>query len=187
MSEFWELYKRPEWQQMRLRVMERENFTCEWCGSTSNTLNVHHTYYVKNMAPWEYPHESMRCFCEGCHGRVTELMLTLKMTCGRLSERRLNLVIGYAMGAIPPSVFSEINLLYGYGYDHEDLDNCLIQRGIGFSDFHGISDDLFIDTLSKSGRLGVVVSQDVRAIKSEKLKIKSDFGSTIGMTRDMLP
>lgn len=47
--------------------MERDGFTCRHCESTTKTLNVHHTFYDKRFAPWEYPDHTLYTFCEDCH------------------------------------------------------------------------------------------------------------------------
>lgn len=61
------LLKDPRWQRRRLEIMQRDDFTCNHCGSTKNTLNVHHLYYVKNKMPWEYPDDALITLCEECH------------------------------------------------------------------------------------------------------------------------
>jgi 5-methylcytosine-specific restriction endonuclease McrA len=87
---YWELLKDPRWQQMRLRVMEREGFTCQDCEDKTATLNVHHTYYEKGNAPWEYPEDSLHCLCETCHKRAEAERILLLKAAGALSrERRL--------------------------------------------------------------------------------------------------
>lgn len=67
MTAYSELLRDPRWQRTRLEIMERENFTCQECGAADKTLNVHHTYYAKGRAPWEYELESLHCLCENCH------------------------------------------------------------------------------------------------------------------------
>lgn len=74
---YYEQLKHPEWQKMRLRVLERENFTCQSCGSAEKTLHVHHTFYKKGAAPWEYPEASLQCLCEDCHKEAGELAATI--------------------------------------------------------------------------------------------------------------
>ena len=31
---------------------------------------VHHTYYIKNILPWEYPDESLKLLCHICHSKL---------------------------------------------------------------------------------------------------------------------
>ena len=30
-------------------------------------LHVHHTYYIKDKLPWDYPNESLKTLCQNCH------------------------------------------------------------------------------------------------------------------------
>ena len=39
--------KNPKWQRRKAEIMLRDNFTCQICGDTETTLNVHHIRYVK--------------------------------------------------------------------------------------------------------------------------------------------
>ena len=45
-----EKYRDPRWQMKRLRIMERDNATCQECCEPGKHLNVHHLYYVKNRS-----------------------------------------------------------------------------------------------------------------------------------------
>jgi len=60
-------YKDPRWQKRRLEVLEAAGFECQHCGDGSNTLHVHHTYYVPNRDVWDYPSFALECLCEDCH------------------------------------------------------------------------------------------------------------------------
>lgn len=97
-SNYWELLKDPRWQQMRLRVMEREGFACQDCDDKTTTLNVHHTYYEKGNAPWEYPEDSLHCLCETCHKRAEVERVQMLKTLGRLSRDRRLMAYGFAQG-----------------------------------------------------------------------------------------
>jgi len=99
-SEFWELYKRPEWQEKRLEIMQRADFKCEECGSKDKTLHVHHGYYERGKKPWEYPSSSLRCLCERCHEEYTCLMLSIRSWLADLNFLDLNRVHGYLIGMI---------------------------------------------------------------------------------------
>lgn len=61
----------PRWQKVRLQVMERDEFICQFCGDANTTLNVHHLFYVRGRSPWEYPVESLLTLCEPCHEAET--------------------------------------------------------------------------------------------------------------------
>ena len=70
MSNYSELLKDPRWQKKRLKILERDKFTCQLCGDKETTLNVHHKYYDKDKKPWEYPDKSLVTLCKDCH--ITE-------------------------------------------------------------------------------------------------------------------
>jgi hypothetical protein len=57
----------PRWQKKRLEIMQRDNFTCQRCQSTADTLAVHHLSYERGKAPWDYPNEVLVTLCEHCH------------------------------------------------------------------------------------------------------------------------
>jgi hypothetical protein len=57
----------PRWQKMRLQIMERDGFACQFCRSTEKTLNIHHKIYDKKREPWEYDGSALVTCCEACH------------------------------------------------------------------------------------------------------------------------
>lgn len=58
----------PRWQQMRLRVFERDNFTCVSCKSKEKTLHAHHPqYHPFAEGPWDYDVADIVTLCEDCH------------------------------------------------------------------------------------------------------------------------
>lgn len=71
MSEYSEKFKNPQWQKMRLKILERDNWSCQRCDDIETTLHVHHRYYIKNKEPWEYPLEALVTLCEDCHEEET--------------------------------------------------------------------------------------------------------------------
>lgn len=95
---YWEQLKHPHWQKMRLEIMQRDGFACQTCKSTEKTLNVHHTYYKKGHAPWEYPAESLKTLCEDCHGLSHGVMEDIKRQIGALDTHILLQVWGYTTG-----------------------------------------------------------------------------------------
>ena len=62
-----EARKDPRWQRKRLQIMERDDWTCQNCGSTDKTLNVHHKGYAKGLMPWDYADFCLVTLCEECH------------------------------------------------------------------------------------------------------------------------
>lgn len=60
--------KDPRWQQMRLRVMERDGWRCVACGATDTTLNVHHIAYGEHL--WTVALTDLQTLCQRCHGQL---------------------------------------------------------------------------------------------------------------------
>lgn len=63
------LLKDERWKLFRLRVMSERGCSCEYCGSTE-TIQIHHTEYIKGRLPWEYDIKDMRVLCKKCHQRI---------------------------------------------------------------------------------------------------------------------
>lgn len=57
----------PRWRIRRQQVLEAKGRRCEDCGSTER-LEVHHGYYRRGRAPWDYPDSALHVLCSGCHG-----------------------------------------------------------------------------------------------------------------------
>jgi len=57
----------PRWQRKRLEIMNRDDFRCQLCKTSSNHLNVHHLYYLPKYKIWEYDNEAYVTLCESCH------------------------------------------------------------------------------------------------------------------------
>jgi hypothetical protein len=60
-----EKLKDPRWQKKRLEILQRDNWTCRYCGSDKHTLHVHHFKYFKE--PWDIENDKLITFCEDCH------------------------------------------------------------------------------------------------------------------------
>ena len=60
------LLKRPEWQEKRLFILSRAGGVCEYCGTNSDFLQVHHEKYIGDY-PWETPDENLKAICDDCH------------------------------------------------------------------------------------------------------------------------
>ncbi len=73
-----EQLKSPLWQRKRLKIMERDNFTCQNCFSTQNQLQVHHKYYSKDKKAWEYFDSSLITLCSQCHEDITKIKAHIK-------------------------------------------------------------------------------------------------------------
>jgi hypothetical protein len=92
---YWELLRDPRWQRKRLEILNRADFTCEECGSTDKTLNVHHKRYRKGAMPWEYENDELRCLCEGCHRYEHQSHDALILAADLLGLEYIDQVIGY--------------------------------------------------------------------------------------------
>lgn len=67
-SEYVKKLRDVRWQQMRLKVLERDGWRCRQCQlSEGVSLQVHHSYYTYGADPWDYPESSLITLCEDCH------------------------------------------------------------------------------------------------------------------------
>jgi len=95
---YWEMLRDPRWQKKRLEVMERDKWKCRYCGTKETTLNVHHTFYERGKAPWEYPNDSLMTLCEPCHERRTAEKLELDKMVGGLDRHSFAAVQAFVVG-----------------------------------------------------------------------------------------
>ena len=68
-----ELLRKPEWQKKRLEIMQRDDFTCQYCGCKERELQVHHRVYHKGAKPWEYDNRELITLCDRCHEVETDV------------------------------------------------------------------------------------------------------------------
>lgn len=69
-QEWFALFKHPEWQKKRLKILERDEFACVQCGTDQEMLHVHHTFYwdkEDEAPPWDYDDDTLISLCESCH------------------------------------------------------------------------------------------------------------------------
>ena len=59
--------RHPNWQRRRLEILSRSEFSCEYCGDSETTLNVHHVEYKKGRKAWDYGDDELEALCERCH------------------------------------------------------------------------------------------------------------------------
>jgi hypothetical protein len=55
----------PKWQKKRLETLNRDNFTCCFCGDTETELHVHHLKYTGE--PYEALLNDLETLCCHCH------------------------------------------------------------------------------------------------------------------------
>jgi hypothetical protein len=48
-------------------IFERDEWTCQSCGTTEKTLHVHHLKYLPELEPWEYEDNYLVTYCDTCH------------------------------------------------------------------------------------------------------------------------
>ena len=89
MNEYSEKLKDPRWQKKRLKIFNRDNFTCVECGDTETTLHIHHKEY-KDSEIWDYPNESLITLCENCHRKkhptIIDILTNLLKDVGAYSK-----------------------------------------------------------------------------------------------------
>ena len=56
----------PRWHNRANEIKERDNNTCQVCG-TNNDLHVHHKLYKYDLDPWDYVDEALITLCKDCH------------------------------------------------------------------------------------------------------------------------
>lgn len=73
-SNYYEKLKDPRWQKKRLKILERDKWTCQnpKCRATEETLNVHHKVYLPKTEPWDIEDRFLITLCENCHKSITE-------------------------------------------------------------------------------------------------------------------
>jgi len=77
------LLKDPRWQKKRLKILERDNWTCRDTGDSEQELQVHHCWYAKG-SPWETPDEYLLALSKDAHFQRQTLESRGKKALGRL-------------------------------------------------------------------------------------------------------
>jgi DNA polymerase III delta prime subunit len=72
-----EKLKDPRWQKKRLAILNRDNFTCQYCFDTESTLHVHHVKYSNN--PWDIDDKYLLSLCFDCHQSVENIKKDFKI------------------------------------------------------------------------------------------------------------
>jgi 5-methylcytosine-specific restriction endonuclease McrA len=78
----------PKWQKKRLKILERDNFKCRFCGDKEKTLHVHHTWYSRQRNPWEYEDDSLLTLCCDCHQEETNLLHDMQFDLIQILKQR---------------------------------------------------------------------------------------------------
>lgn len=101
----------PRWQKMRLKIMERDKFKCQHCYSAEKTLNVHHAFYTKGAAPWEYEDSALLTLCEDCHGQV-ELRNRLILAATAASPHRQMRLLNYLSAMNGDGPWGDVSIVW---------------------------------------------------------------------------
>lgn len=86
---YYEKLKDPRWQKRRLEILEQREWSCQLCESETNTLNVHHGFYMRGMDPWGYEDETMWVLCEECHKKVQDALDVIHEATGRIHPTKI--------------------------------------------------------------------------------------------------
>lgn len=100
MATYSELLKDPQWQKKRLEIMQRADFTCEYCGDKTTTLHVHHLRYTKGAKPWEYDNRDLKCACETCHTKWHMIEDFFENAMAVFSIDELEALMGFGLGIV---------------------------------------------------------------------------------------
>ena len=66
-------YSDPRWQKLRLRVFERDNYTCQFCGNTSIQQHAHHKWYRDGLLAYQYELKELITLCSICHQKTHDI------------------------------------------------------------------------------------------------------------------
>ena len=64
--------KDPRWQDLREKVLKRDEYKCRFCNNRPDSLDIHHIEYIKDLRgnyrdPWLYPIYYFVSLCRDCH------------------------------------------------------------------------------------------------------------------------
>jgi hypothetical protein len=65
-----EQLKTNNWQMLRLEILSRDDYTCQYCGDSGVGLHVHHKKYFKGRLAWEYNESDLISLCSNCHENI---------------------------------------------------------------------------------------------------------------------
>lgn len=120
-------FKDPRWQKKRLDILNRDEWTCQICFDTENTLHVHHRYYLKGKDPWDYDNNVLVTLCEDCHNTehqdmavAIETLSNAIMMAGYTSGDIFNIALGFAEHK-PPHAHDVSAEVIGYAMSNKDV------------------------------------------------------------------
>lgn len=117
-----EKLKDPRWQKKRLEILQRDGFSCQFCGDTETELHVHHKEY--SGEPWEADNDNLQTLCKHCHSCVEQMKDFVSKPIGALKEpygdkyKSISIIVNRPTGGKGIIVF-----LYN---DEDKTSSCLI-------------------------------------------------------------
>lgn len=85
------------WLDRRQEILDRDSHTCQLCGATDSTLNVHHAHYITGREPWEYEDEYLKTLCDSCHVKWHQAQNRLLMAASCLiGHQQFEHLVGFA-------------------------------------------------------------------------------------------
>lgn len=71
-KEYRDLLNDNEWKNKKKRILQRDEYECQYCHTKNKILHVHHKFYYKYpdgemVKPWEYDDDALITLCEDCH------------------------------------------------------------------------------------------------------------------------
>jgi len=116
---------------------------------------MHHSYYEKGLAPWEYPDESLHCLCEDCHKQTQDLATLLQRAIGKRDLGDHEILLGYALG------------LETLSYPMAILDVFSYEVAMGIGHCWELTPEEVIEALQE-GQIGGYTLEKLRQISREK-------------------
>jgi hypothetical protein len=126
-SAYSELLKDPRWQRKRLEILQRDNWTCQWCGDKESTLHVHHKDYESGKAPWEYEDSWLMTVCEDCHQveyesrRVDEQALIHNLRLAGVKALSVNHIAASVPKNLTPKAASHLAYIVGLFMQNQEF------------------------------------------------------------------
>lgn len=137
----------PRWQKRRLEILQRDNFTCQSCGSTTKTLHIHHRKYGKN--PWVVKDNQLITYCDNCHFIIEYIIKHIpycrvfRIKKNKLSAANFHPVIAYCYS----EQYGYQVFLYKYTTASIDFVNCITVDTLNdiIAEFENIKNILKLD------------------------------------------
>lgn len=82
----------PKWQKKKSEILNRDNYTCQLCGSKEKTLHVHHLIYFSGKMAWEYDNELLITLCKDSHKEIEELKKIIALISLQVIKKKIDLI-----------------------------------------------------------------------------------------------